>query len=142
MNVGREEECLETLARLRNKSKDDIGVRIEFLEIKAIKEFETRTVTEKYPHLQDGSAKSRFLMGVNEYKSLVTNRSLLKRSIVACLTMTFQQCKSKKKAYSKFLSTDAVPGNGVCPSPSFCLIQQPHSLEHRFGALLNHINKY
>ena len=94
MNVGREEECLETLARLRNKNKDDIGVRIEFLEIKAIKEFETRTVTEKYPHLQDGSAKSRFLMGVNEYKSLITNRSLLKRSIVACLTMTFQQCKT------------------------------------------------
>lgn len=93
MNVGREEECLETLARLRNKSKEDMGVRIEYLEIKALKEFETRTAAAKYPQYQDGSFKSNFMMGINEYKSLVTNRSLLKRTMVACLTMTFQQCK-------------------------------------------------
>lgn len=93
MNVGREEECLETLSRLRSKPKDDIGLRIEFLEIKALKEFESRTVAAKYPQYQDGTFKSNFMMGLNEYKSLVTNRSLLKRTIVACLTMTFQQCK-------------------------------------------------
>ena len=91
MNKGREQECLETLARLRNKPADNIGVQVEFLEIKALREFERRTAEARYPQYQDGSFKSNFMIGLNEYKSLVTNPSLLKRSMVACLTMTFQQ---------------------------------------------------
>jgi len=91
MNVGREEECLTTLARLRNKSVEDVGVRIEFLEIKALKEFESQTAAKKYPQYQDGSFKSNFMIGFYDYASLLTNKSLFKRTMVACLTMTFQQ---------------------------------------------------
>ena len=91
MNRGREADCLETLARLRSESVDSIRVRLEFLEIKALREFTNRTQAVKYPHLQDGSFKSRFLIGFYEYASLVTNPSLFRRTTVACLIMTFQQ---------------------------------------------------
>ena len=91
INRGRDEECLQTLARLRNKSVDDLGVRVEYLEIVALRDFERATAAAKYPQYQDGSAKSNFMIGVYDYMSLVTNPSLLKRTIVACLTMTFQQ---------------------------------------------------
>ncbi|PSK60245.1 hypothetical protein B9Z65_1143 [Elsinoe australis] len=91
INQGREEECIQTLARLREKTIDDLGVRIEFLEIKALKEFEKVTAAKKYPNYQDGSFKSNFMIGVYDYASLITNKSLFKRTAVACLTMTFQQ---------------------------------------------------
>jgi len=91
MNQGREEETLDVLARLRSTSRDDIRVRIEFLEIKALREFEKQRSIELFPHLQDGSFKSNFLIGWNDYKSLFTNRSIFKRTMVAVLTMVFQQ---------------------------------------------------
>jgi hypothetical protein len=91
MNKGREEECLETLARLRSCSKDDIKVRIEFLEIKALREFERQRSIELFPQYQDGTFKSNFMIGLNDYKSLFTNTSLRKRTMVAILTMVFQQ---------------------------------------------------
>ncbi|KAF7712316.1 MFS-type Sugar/inositol transporter [Penicillium ucsense] len=91
INQGREEECLKVLSWLRNKSPDDIGVRIEFLEVKAMYLFEKETAAAKYPQYQDGSRHSNFMILVNDYKSLVTNPSLFRRSAVACLVMTFQQ---------------------------------------------------
>ncbi|RAK98461.1 putative MFS monosaccharide transporter [Aspergillus ibericus CBS 121593] len=91
MNQGRDEECLHTLARLRDAPTDDILVRIEYLEIKSLKMFEEETAKKKYPQYQDGSFKSRFMMGLYDYASLVTNKSLFKRTTVACLIMTFQQ---------------------------------------------------
>lgn len=91
MNTGREEECLQVLARLRGKPVDDLLVRVEFLEVKAMRMFEVQTAAEKYPQYQDGSFSSRLMIGFNEYKSLVTNPSLFKRSTVACLIMVFQQ---------------------------------------------------
>lgn len=83
MNTGREEECLQTLARLRGTSTDDILVRIEFLEIKSLHMFEVETSAEKYPHLQDGSFSSNFKMGLNDYWSLVSNKSMFKRTATA-----------------------------------------------------------
>lgn len=83
MNTGREEECLQTLARLRGASTDDLLVRIEFLEIKSLHVFEVETAAEKYPHLQDGSFSSNFKIGCLDYLSLLTNKSLFKRTSVA-----------------------------------------------------------
>jgi hypothetical protein len=91
INKGRDQECLQTLARLRNKSIDDVRVRVEYLEIKALREFEVAHSKEKYPQYQDGSFKSNFMIGFHDYASLVTNPSLLKRTLVATLTMLFQQ---------------------------------------------------
>ena len=91
MNVGREDECLQVLGRLRGKSVEDLGVRVEFLEIKAMKEFEVATARKKYPIYQDGTRKSAFMIQMNDYASLVTNRSLLKRTGIAVFIMVFQQ---------------------------------------------------
>ncbi|EIT80967.1 putative transporter [Aspergillus oryzae 100-8] len=91
MNQGREEECLQTVARLRDASVDDMLVRIEFLEMKALRMFEEETARKKYPQYQDGSFKSRFMIGVHDYMSLITDKSLFKRTTVACLIMVFQQ---------------------------------------------------
>ncbi|PYH38826.1 putative MFS monosaccharide transporter [Aspergillus neoniger CBS 115656] len=91
MNQGRDEECLQTLARLRDAPTDDILVRIEYLEIKSLKMFEEETAKKKYPQYQDGSFKSNFMIGFHDYLSLITNPSLFKRTTVACLIMLFQQ---------------------------------------------------
>ncbi|OJZ81327.1 hypothetical protein ASPFODRAFT_52392 [Aspergillus luchuensis CBS 106.47] len=91
MNQGRDEECLQTLARLRDAPTDDILVRIEYLEIKSLKMFEEETAKKKYPQYQDGSFKSNFMIGFHDYLSLITNPSLFKRTTVACLVMLFQQ---------------------------------------------------
>ncbi|OGE56523.1 hypothetical protein PENARI_c003G09143 [Penicillium arizonense] len=91
MNTGREEECLTTLARLRGTSEDDLLVRIEHLEIKSLYLFEREVAAEKYPNYQDGSFSSRFKIGFYDYLSLVTNKSLFKRTATACMIMVFQQ---------------------------------------------------
>jgi hypothetical protein len=83
INTGRDDECLETLAKLRRKPADDISIQVEYLEMKALREFELLTSRKKYPQYQDGSLKSRFMIGFNDYKSLVTNPSLFKRTTVA-----------------------------------------------------------
>jgi len=91
MDQGRDEECLQVLAGLRRQPADSQLVQLEYLEIKAQKLFETRVSAHDHPTLQDDSAKSRFLLGVAQYKSLITNRSNFKRTMVAVLVMTFQQ---------------------------------------------------
>lgn len=83
MNTGREEECLATLARLRNAPPDDMLVQIEFLEMKSLYLFERQTAAEKYPNWQDDSFSSRFKIGLYDYLSLVTNKSLFKRTATA-----------------------------------------------------------
>ncbi|KAJ5771173.1 uncharacterized protein N7511_003224 [Penicillium nucicola] len=91
MNTGRDAECLTTLARLRGTSEDDLLVRIEHLEIKSLYLFEKEVAAEKYPNYQDGSFSSRFKIGFYDYCSLVTNKSLFKRTATACMIMVFQQ---------------------------------------------------
>lgn len=90
MNIGREEECLEVLASLRRAPIDDILVRTEFLEIKALRMFETEVARRRYPQYQDGSFKSNFMMGFLDYKSLLTNKSLFKRTATAVGDLTYR----------------------------------------------------
>ncbi|CAL5866708.1 uncharacterized protein PFLUO_LOCUS918 [Penicillium psychrofluorescens] len=116
MNTGREEECLQTLARLRSVSTDDLLVRIEFLEIKSLYLFEKETSEKRYPNWQDGSFSSRFKIGASDYLSLVTNPSLFKRTTVACLIMTFQQWNGINAInyYAPFIFKNMhLPGNTI-----------------------------
>lgn len=92
MNTDRDEECLQTLARLRGTSTDDLLVRIEYLEIKSLHMFEVETAAEKYPQWQDGSFKSRFNIGLHDYLSLLTNKSLFKRTTVAVRLSYYVWC--------------------------------------------------
>lgn len=91
MDQGRDDECLAVLADLRRQPADSQLVQLEYLEIKAQKLFEKRLSEHDFPHLQDGSAKSNFMLGLAGYKSLITSRTTFKRTAVAVLIMTFQQ---------------------------------------------------
>lgn len=91
MDQGRDEECLDVLANLRRAPRDSPLVQMEYLEVKAQKLFETRLSQRDFPQFQDGSAKSNFKLGVNQYKALFNNSSNLKRTSVAILIMLFQQ---------------------------------------------------
>ena len=91
MDVGREDDCLNTLATLRRLSPSHPLVRMEFLEIKCQKIFEKKLSERDFPHLQDGSAKSNFLLFINGYKSMILHWPSFKRLSIACLIMMFQQ---------------------------------------------------
>ncbi|CAN6618817.1 hexose transporter Hxt15p [Trichomonascus vanleenenianus] len=91
MHVGREEECLQTISKLRRLPADNHLVRMEFLEIKVQHLFAQRVSARDYPDLQDGSFKSNFKLGIAQYKSFLTNKGYFKRVSVGCLIMVFQQ---------------------------------------------------
>lgn len=92
MTRGRDTDCLSVLASLRRKPETDPGVRLEYLEVKAQYRFERETSIAKFPNHQDGTVTSNIKLGFNEYMSLLTNKSLLKRVCVAVFIMVFQQC--------------------------------------------------
>ncbi|KAK6456457.1 putative sugar transporter, high affinity [Scheffersomyces xylosifermentans] len=91
MNEGQEEQCLDTLCKLRNLDRNDQLIQMEFLEMKAQKNFEKELSVKYYPQFQDGSAKSNFMIGLHQYKSMLTHLPTFKRAALACLIMTFQQ---------------------------------------------------
>ncbi|KAF7799891.1 hypothetical protein EIP86_011133 [Pleurotus ostreatoroseus] len=85
VNHGREDEALAVLSRVRALPPDSDVIHVEFLEIKAQYLFEKETAELKYPDLQDGSLKSNIRLGMLEYASLLTTRSLLYRTAVGTL---------------------------------------------------------
>ncbi|KAH9945390.1 general substrate transporter [Epithele typhae] len=91
INKGRDDEALQILSRARRQPPDSDLVQIEFLEIKAQHIFEQELAQTKYPQLQDGSFTSNFKLGMYEYLSLLTTRSLFVRVVIGSLTMFFQQ---------------------------------------------------
>ena len=90
MNQGRQDECLETIARLRNLPTTSEIVSLEFLEIKAQHLFDEETKAELYPDCLDGSKSSNFKLFFKSYATLFKGANL-KRTIVAILIMMFQQ---------------------------------------------------
>lgn len=100
INEGREQESLAVIAGLRRLPESDLLVQLEFLEVKAQKLFEDRISAHDHPNLQDNSRSSKFKLGVAQYKSLVTNPSNLRRTLVAVLVMLFQQVSPALDAYA------------------------------------------
>lgn len=95
-----EDQALKVLADIRRAPQDSEVVQLEFLEIKAQHMFEVDRSRAKFPQYQSGTLKDNFLLGLHDYASLFTNKSLRKRVFVAVFTMVFQQCR-----YSHFSST-------------------------------------
>lgn len=90
MNQGRDDDCLQTIAKLRQLPATSEIVSLEFLEIKAQHIFDEETKVELYPDCQDGSKKSEFRMFYKSYGHLFKG-SNLKRTTVAITIMVFQQ---------------------------------------------------
>jgi sugar porter (SP) family MFS transporter len=88
---GREAEARRNLSRLRGLPEDHELVELEFLEIKAQSLFEKRTVAEHFPQLREPTAWNTFKLQFVAIRSLFKTRSLLKRCMIAGVTMFFQQ---------------------------------------------------
>jgi hypothetical protein len=93
MVKGRENECLSVIANLRNLSSDHELVQMEYLEVKAQHRFEQETSLARFPQYHAPGLINKFKLEFHEYASLLTNRSLFKRVVVAVFIMVFQQCK-------------------------------------------------
>ncbi|KAI1463266.1 general substrate transporter [Daldinia caldariorum] len=88
---GREDEARKILASLRGLAADHELVELEFLEIKAQSQFEKRTVAEHFPQLREQTAWNTFKLQFVAIKSLFQTRAMIKRVVVATVTMFFQQ---------------------------------------------------
>lgn len=113
MAKGREQESLAVLAGLRRKSIDDEGVRLEYLEIKGQHMFEQQTSIAKFPNYQDGGFMNNVKLGFYGYLSLLTNRSLFKRVVVAVFIMVFQQCEFDDRILGQLFSANVGAGSGI-----------------------------
>lgn len=91
MKEEREQECLNTVAWLRDLPVSNELVTIEFLEIKAQHMFEVETSRELYPQYQGDSFRDRFHLGLHSYASLFTSKSMRKRCLIAIMVQLFQQ---------------------------------------------------
>jgi MFS family permease len=87
----REDEARKVLERLRDLPEGHELVELEFLEIKAQSLFEKRTVAEKWPGLRELTTWNVFKLQFVAIASLFQTSAMLKRVIVATVTMFFQQ---------------------------------------------------
>ena len=91
-SVGRDDEALQTLSKLRQVPKTDPRVLQEWYEIRSEVAYRKEIDQEKYPHLQDGSVKSRLLLQANNWADTWRGRAW-RRTQVGVGLMFFQQVR-------------------------------------------------
>ncbi|KAI5452569.1 hypothetical protein NCC49_000730 [Naganishia albida] len=82
---GREEECLLTLAKLRNLEPEDFAVQSEYMSLQAERLVEEDAVKERYGN------KASWKVGGLEYLRLVRNWPLCRRLLLAVAAQSLQQ---------------------------------------------------
>lgn len=90
MNMGKEQQALETLAKLRNLPQDHPLVQIELLEIKSEVVFEQNAFAKRFPNLADNK-NSMFKREIAQYVNIFRSKDAFKRVGTAMLVMFFQQ---------------------------------------------------
>lgn len=87
---GRDDDCLESLSKLRQLPKTDSRVRTEWVQIRSEAAFQKEMMCVRHPTLQDGSRKSsiklEYSMWVDCFRS-----GCWKRTMVGVGLMFFQQ---------------------------------------------------
>lgn len=86
---GREEETLETLAKLRSMDPSSPEVQYEFRALQAERLVEVEAAKERY-----GVAEPGLKTALLEYKRLLTTKPLLRRLMLACMAQGLQQVSS------------------------------------------------
>ncbi|KAI9492037.1 general substrate transporter [Zychaea mexicana] len=90
-SVGRDEESLRVLAKLRRVPVDDPLAIAEWREIKATVEFDRRVQAEMYPDLvQQGTRTAAIKVNLLGYVELF-RKGMFNRLFIACAIMFFQQ---------------------------------------------------
>jgi MFS family permease len=82
---GREEECLLTLAKLRNLEPEDFAVQSEYMSLQAERLVEEDAMKERY------GSKASWKVGALEYMRLVRNWPLCRRLLLAVAAQSLQQ---------------------------------------------------
>lgn len=82
---GREEECLLTLAKLRNLEPEDFAVQSEYMSLQAERLVEEDAMKERYGN------KASWKVGALEYLRLVRNWPLCRRLLLAVAAQSLQQ---------------------------------------------------
>lgn len=82
---GREDEALAVVSQLRRRPIDDPIVRLEFLEIKAMVQFDAETAAEKFP------GKKGWKLDAAQYGVMFTQSGMRKRMAIGCVLQFFQQ---------------------------------------------------
>ena len=83
--AGREEECLETLANLRNLPAEHVEVQYEFRALQAERLVEREAAKERY-----GSDTVTWKTNLKDYKRLFTTKPLLRRLMIGATAQGLQ----------------------------------------------------
>lgn len=87
---GRDSESLDVLAKLRQRSRDDLIVQAEWLGIRAESQLNREVQLERHPNLQKGTVKDKFILDL--WGWIDTWRpGCWRRTHVSVLLMFFQQ---------------------------------------------------
>ncbi|KAJ5987862.1 hypothetical protein N7481_003072 [Penicillium waksmanii] len=87
---GRNEEALNSLAKLRNLPATDRRIRQEYLDILSEVKFHQRMNAEKHPNLQSGSSKDSFLLELASWADCF-KKGCWRRTHVGVMLSFFQQ---------------------------------------------------
>ncbi|KAJ5234402.1 uncharacterized protein N7469_003570 [Penicillium citrinum] len=87
---GRNEEALNSLAKLRNLPASDRRIRQEYLDILSEVKFHQRMNAEKHPKLQSGSSKDSFLLELASWADCF-KKGCWRRTHVGVMLAFFQQ---------------------------------------------------
>lgn len=134
MTEGREEECLAVISKIRSLPSDHELVQLEYLEVKAQHRFEVETSTARFPQYHAPGLMNQIKLGFHEYLSLLTNRSLFKRVLVAVFIMVFQQCKHLN--WTVMVDSKAnllLQGSGVNAILYYAAVSEPLTIRDRLG---------
>jgi len=87
---GRNEEALQSLAKLRSLPASDRRVRQEYMDIQAEVRFHQQMNADKHPNLQGGGSKNAFLLEIASWADCFRN-GCWRRTHVGIMIMFFQQ---------------------------------------------------
>ncbi|WPA97794.1 uncharacterized protein RHO25_002405 [Cercospora beticola] len=90
VSIGRDQEALMTLSKLRQLPTIDQRVQLEWLEIRAEVILHKELNAERHPHLQDGSRKSKIKLELASWGDLF-RKGCIKRTHIGIMLFFFQQ---------------------------------------------------
>jgi MFS family permease len=91
VKVGRNEEAVASLSRLRGLPAEDRLIQIEYLEIRAEDEFEKRAFLKRFPNLSEKQKSNPWMREMMQYIHLFKTKESFKRVAIASAVMFFQQ---------------------------------------------------
>ena len=90
MLKGREQECLLTLANLRDAEENSLLIQSEYMALQAERLVQEDEINERY-----GPGRSQYYYALQDYIRLLTTKSLLHRLFLGASAQALQQWSGK-----------------------------------------------